>query len=80
MGMKIAISVPDPLFEAGEALARQLKMSRSQLYSTALSGYLSARGATAVTERLNAIYATQPSGVDAALATAQRKSIEDEAW
>jgi hypothetical protein len=30
--MKIAISVPDEVFEAGEHLARQLGLSRSQLY------------------------------------------------
>jgi mRNA interferase MazF len=41
--MKIAISVPDEVFEAGEHLARQLGISRSQLYSDALASYLSAR-------------------------------------
>ena len=30
--MKIAISVPDEVFEAGEHLAHQLGISRSQLY------------------------------------------------
>ncbi|HEX9737109.1 MAG TPA: ChpI protein, partial [Thermoanaerobaculia bacterium] len=30
--MKTAISLPDPLFEAAEALAARLSMSRSQLY------------------------------------------------
>ena len=39
--MKVAISVPDPVFEAGEYLARQLKVSRSQLYSDALAAHLS---------------------------------------
>jgi len=43
--MKIVISVPDEVFEAGEHLARQLGISRSQLYSDALATYLSARGA-----------------------------------
>ena len=52
--MKIAISVPDEVFEAGEHLAHQLGISRSQLYSDALATYLSARGAEEVTSRLNA--------------------------
>jgi predicted transcriptional regulator len=47
--MKIAISVPDQVFEAGEHLAQQLGLSRSRLYSDALAAYLSIRGAQAVT-------------------------------
>ena len=57
--MKIAISVPDEIFEAGEHLAKQLGLSRSQLYADALSAYLSERGAAAVTAKLNAVYAQE---------------------
>jgi hypothetical protein len=78
--MKIAISVPDEVFEAGEHLARQLGVSRSQLYSDALATYLSARGAQEVTARLNAIFAAQPADLDPALNRAQLKTIADEAW
>lgn len=78
--MKIAISVPDDVFEAGEHLARQLGLSRSQLYADALSAYLSERGAAAVTARLNAIYATEPSKPDPAFARAQLTRLANEAW
>ena len=78
--MKIAISVPDEVFEAGEHLARQLGVSRSQLYSDALATYLSARGAKEVTARLNAIFAAQSSELDPALHRAQIQSLADEAW
>ncbi len=78
--MKIAISVPDAVFESGEHLARQLGISRSQLYSDALATYLSARGAEEVTARLNALYGAQPSGVEPALQRAQLKNLADEAW
>jgi predicted transcriptional regulator len=78
--MKIAISVPDEVFEAGEHLARQLGVSRSQLYSDALATYLSARGAQEVTARLNAIFAAQPAALDPALSRAQLKTLADEAW
>jgi antitoxin MazE6 len=77
--MKIAISVPNPVFEAGEHLARQLKLSRSQLYSDALAAYLSSRGAVAVTAQLNVVY-TEPSGVDGSLAKAQAEAVGHEAW
>ena len=78
--MKIAISVPDEVFEAGEHLARQLGVSRSQLYSDALATYLGARGAQEVTARLNAIFAAQPADLDSALNRAQLKTLADEAW
>jgi metal-responsive CopG/Arc/MetJ family transcriptional regulator len=78
--MKIAISVPDEVFEAGEHLARQLGVSRSQLYSDALATYLGARGAKEVTARLNAIFAAQSSALDPALHRAQIQSLADEAW
>jgi len=38
--MKIAISIPDPLFEEAEALAGRLSLSRSALYRRALEAYL----------------------------------------
>lgn len=78
--MKIAISVPDEVFEAGEHLARQLGVSRSQLYSDALATYLSARGSKEVTARLNAIFAAQSSDLDPALHRSQIQSLADEAW
>ncbi len=65
--MKIAISVPAEVFEAGEHLARQLGISRSQLYSDALASYLSIRGAEAVTRRLNEFYANNSSEMDPSL-------------
>lgn len=78
--MKIAISVPDPVFQAGEHLAQQLKLSRSQLYSDALAAYLSSRGATAVTAQLDAVYASTNSTLDPSLARAQSEALDDEAW
>ena len=78
--MKVAISVPDPVFKAGEHLARQLKLSRSQLYADALSAYLSTRGAAAVTAKLNEVYATESSSLDPALRAAQLRSLRHEVW
>jgi predicted transcriptional regulator len=78
--MKIAISVPDEVFQEGEHLARQLGISRSQLYADALSAYLSVRGAAAVTARLNEVHAKEPARLDPALARAQTAKLVDEAW
>lgn len=78
--MKIAISVPDPVFAQAEQLARQLKKSRSQLYSEALADYLGTRGAQALREKLDAVYATDTARVDDDLQRAQLQSLNDEAW
>jgi antitoxin MazE6 len=49
-GMKTAVSVPDPVFQSAERLARLLKKSRSQLYSEALAEYVARRAPDGVTE------------------------------
>jgi hypothetical protein len=78
--MKVAISVPDPVFKAAEQLARELKKSRSQLYSEALAEYLGTRGARAITQKLNAVYATEDSQLDPVLDQIQLETLKDETW
>ncbi len=81
MQMKIAISVPDQVFQAGELLARQLKLSRSQLYSDALAAYLRSRGAAEVTAQLNVVHmAAANNELDPALASAQQRVLASESW
>ncbi len=48
--MKIAISVPDDVFAEGEALARFLKTSRSNVYARALSEFASRHNLETLTE------------------------------
>ncbi|ODU41158.1 hypothetical protein [uncultured Aquimonas sp.] len=78
--MKVAISLPDPVFAAAEQLAKELRVPRSQLYADAIAQYLERRGAAAVTAKLNAVYAEQESQVPAEFARAQLSGINDEAW
>lgn len=78
--MKVAISLPDPVFEAAERLAKQRKLSRSQLYVAALSEYLETHATDAVTRKLDEVYSTQPSAIDPVLARAQAKVVGREAW
>lgn len=54
-GMKTAISLPDPLFEEAEALARRLGKSRSQLYADALADYVARHDDAEVTRRLDRV-------------------------
>lgn len=79
-GMKTAISIPDSLFQSAEALARRQGVSRSELYARAVAAYISHCDETALTERLNAIYAKEPALPDPALAAAQASLLVDEGW
>lgn len=78
--MKVAVSLPDPVFDAAERLAEQLNVPRSRLYAEALAEYLGAHGAVVVKQQLDAVYANQGSRLDAVLSEAQARAIHDEAW
>lgn len=78
--MKVAISLPDPVFSAAEKLAHRLRVSRSQLYARALEEFLDKRQDARVTECLNAVYAVTQEPIDPALDAAQRAAISHETW
>ncbi|MDO9318043.1 MAG: hypothetical protein Q7V56_07575 [Gammaproteobacteria bacterium] len=78
--MKIAISLPDPIFEAAEHLAQELRIPRSQLYAEALSSYLSTHGGPAITAKLNEVHQSAAVPVEPALADAQMRILNHEAW
>jgi hypothetical protein len=78
--MKTAVSVPDPVFEAAEQVARRLRLSRSQLYVRALVDYLKRKGGQGVTEKLNEVYADDAPPLDPVLARIQWASIGREEW
>lgn len=78
--MKVAISVPDPVFDAAERLAKQRAIPRSRLFTEALEEYVSRHGSEAVTSQLNAVYAVETSNVEESMSRAQFGSVADEAW
>jgi metal-responsive CopG/Arc/MetJ family transcriptional regulator len=78
--MKVAISLPDSVFQAAEHLAQRLKKPRSRLYAEAIADYVGSHGSNAITERLDAVYGNEPSVVDAALQRAQLKTLSHETW
>ena len=80
LGMKTAISIPDDVFASADRLAARLGISRSQLYASAVAEYVAKHQDTKVTERLNAVYATEPSQLDPALRRVQRRTVKRAAW
>jgi metal-responsive CopG/Arc/MetJ family transcriptional regulator len=78
--MKTAISLPDSVFEEAEALAKQLGLSRSELYTKALQAYLQRYNREQMLNKLNQVYAEESSEVDPALAKMQFMSLPHEDW
>jgi metal-responsive CopG/Arc/MetJ family transcriptional regulator len=54
MTMKVAVSIPDPLFEEAERVSQRLRMPRSQLYSRALQAFVRQHSGEEITARMNA--------------------------
>ena len=61
-------------------MAHQLEISRSELFTKAMSEYLQAHKYQDVTESLNQVYANSASKLDDELALMQLNSIEQEDW
>ncbi len=78
--MKTVISIPDDIFSKAERLARRLKMSRSELYRKALAEYVEQHAQERVIERLDNVYASEPSALDEVVRGIQDASLSREAW
>jgi hypothetical protein len=73
--LKTAISLPDPLFDAGERAAQRLGISRSELYAKALATFLKADEGDDVTQEINRALQGAALPLDAVLARAQAASL-----
>ena len=78
--MKTAVSIPGPLFQAAERLAKRLGIPRSRLYSRAIERYVAETQERDVTALLNEIYADETAELDPALAALQSASIPRDPW
>ena len=78
--MKTAVSIPGPVFQAAERLAKRLRIPRSRLYARAIERYVSEAQERDVTALLNQVYAEEEGKLDSALAMLQWASIPRERW
>jgi metal-responsive CopG/Arc/MetJ family transcriptional regulator len=78
--MKTAISIPNEVFEAAEALAERLHVSRSELYARAVAAYLKQYSAEEVTQQLDAVYSEEESRLDRVAEAIQHFSLDKETW
>ena len=81
--MKTAISIPDKVFADADRLAKQLKKSRSQLYSEAVAAYLARYDQDAMIEAINRVCddpdAADPE-MDAFVSAWARRILERSEW
>jgi len=80
--MKTAISIPDPIFESAEKLAKRLGVSRSQLYSNAVDALIEKYRYSGVTEQLDAVYAANPesSSLEKGFEDLQAQVLDQDDW
>jgi metal-responsive CopG/Arc/MetJ family transcriptional regulator len=78
--MKTAISIPEDVFTPAERLAKELRMSRSELYTRAVQDYVAEHRHLKVKEKLDQVYGSQPSTVDPVLRDAQSAALPREEW
>ena len=78
--MKVAVSVPDPLFRDAEAVSRRLRVPRSQLYSRALEAFVRRHSAEDVTARLDAVVARLSRGERGPLEGPALEVLRRERW
>jgi metal-responsive CopG/Arc/MetJ family transcriptional regulator len=78
--MKTVISLPDQVFAEAESLARELKLSRNQLYAEAIKSYLQQHKRRKIMDDLNEIYSREPSLIDPLMLKMQALSLSVEEW
>lgn len=75
--MKVAISVPDRVFEQAELVAKRLRVSRSRVYTQALEEFVKKHRGKSAREALEAVYSRQSSEMDPTLADLQARALRE---
>jgi len=78
--MKVAVSVPEPVFEAAERVSKRMRIPRSQLYSRAIAAFVREHSGEDVTKSLNAVYRKASSALDPAWESASFEVLRREKW
>src|SRR5262249_50996654 len=79
-GMKVAVSVPDDVFEEAEQLARRTKRSRSEVYSRALAEYLARHAPDRVTAAMDRALEEIGEPNDQFVRAASRRALKRSDW
>jgi metal-responsive CopG/Arc/MetJ family transcriptional regulator len=78
--MKVAISLPDDVYEAAEVLAKERGIPRSRIYVLALRSYLEQQRGEKIMEEYNEYYANEKAVIDPVLKKLQAKALRHSEW
>jgi metal-responsive CopG/Arc/MetJ family transcriptional regulator len=78
--MKVAVSIPDDVFAEAESLARQLRASRSEIYSRALGEFLGRHAPDRVTDQMNLVIDSIEEKADTFTQRAARRVLRRVEW
>ena len=78
--MKTAVSIPDEIFERAERLARLRRLSRSEVYATALDEYVARNAHDEVTAAMNRVCKKINGDNDAFLDAAADRLLRRVEW
>jgi metal-responsive CopG/Arc/MetJ family transcriptional regulator len=78
--MKTAVSIPDPIFETADQLAKELGISRSELYARALEELIRNRKREHITASINATLASLEPESQEFLNRTSRDSFARNEW
>lgn len=78
--MKVAVSIPDAVFEEADLLARQLKTTRSDIYARALAAFVGEHDPERVTEALNGAVDAAGGGADDFSRVAALRILDKSEW
>ena len=78
--MKVAVSIPDRVFDEADRLADELGTSRSDIYARALAAFIDDHDPDRITQAMNDVVdALRPEG-DEFAAAAARRVLESTEW
>lgn len=78
--MKVAVSIPDRVFQEAERLAAHLKTSRSQLYARALAAFVGTHAEDQITEKMNVVVDAVGASPDPFRRAAAHRIFERVEW
>jgi hypothetical protein len=78
--MKVAVSIPDPVFAEAEILAKQLKLSRSKVYARALGEFVANHAPDRITEMADAAADALGGETDPFVREAGRRILKQVEW
>lgn len=78
--MKTAISIDDQIFKSAEKTAKKLGISRSKLFTVAITEYLDQHNVQDITNKLNEVYSENNNKLNSEIETAQISSVNFGEW